>query len=179
MSKHVLIISTSFRRNGNSEKMALEFQRGAEEAGNETELVQLRDISMKYCHGCFGCRTRHSCIHHDEAAGLVNKMHDADVLVFASPLYFHGVTGQMKTLLDRTVPIMDLNNAFTDVYLLLSSAETDEYGTEEAERTVNNWLRHFPSAKLKDIAFADCVKYTEQINGHPALKKAYELGKNI
>lgn len=55
MSKKVVVVSSSFRKNGNSETLANEFIRGAKETGNEVETIYLRDITLNYCRGCFAC----------------------------------------------------------------------------------------------------------------------------
>ena len=54
---------------------------------------------------------------------IAAKMHDADVLVFATPVYYYCVSGQLKTMLDRANPLFDTDYAFTKAYLLATAAE--------------------------------------------------------
>ena len=84
--KNVLIISTSPRKNSNSESLAAAFARGAEEAGNKVELVSLRGKKISFCQGCFICQEKLRCVIHDDADLLCQKALSADVLVFASPI---------------------------------------------------------------------------------------------
>ena len=99
MSKHVLIISTSPRKGGNSDVLADEFARGAQEAGNHVEKVALYDQTVGFCKGCLACQSTGHCVIHDDANAIVEKMLTADVIVFATPIYYYEMCGQMKTML--------------------------------------------------------------------------------
>jgi multimeric flavodoxin WrbA len=74
---------------------------GADEAGADTECVDLCQLKVKYCTGCGACYVNGKCIHKDDFAGLYAKMLEAEGLVWGSPNYFHSVTAQMKTMVDR------------------------------------------------------------------------------
>ena len=105
MSKNILIISTSPRRGGNSETLADEFMRGANDAGHQVEKVCLYDKSINFCKGCLACQTTMQCVIKDDISTIVERMKNFDVLVFATPIYFYEMSGQMKTFLDRTNPL--------------------------------------------------------------------------
>ena len=98
MSKKVLIISASPRKGGNSETLADEFARGAKEAGNIVEKISLYDKTIGFCKGCLACLKRGRCVIQDDAVEIASKMHEADVLVFATPVYYYSVSGQLKTM---------------------------------------------------------------------------------
>lgn len=108
MSKHVLIISTSPRKGGNSDVLVDEFARGAQEAGNHVEKVALYDQTVGFCKGCLACQSTGHCVIHDDANAIVEKMLTADVIVFATPIYYYEMCGQMKTMLDRPIPCFPL-----------------------------------------------------------------------
>lgn len=74
---------------------------GAKKAGAETELVDLCKLDIEYCNACGVCFAKGRCIHEDDFAELYQKILKADGLVLGSPNYFHTVTAQMKTMLDR------------------------------------------------------------------------------
>ena len=102
MARKVLIISSSPRRGGNSDLLCDRFMEGAREAGLEVEKVFLKDLKINYCTGCNRCYNgEHPCPQRDDAAGVLEKMVAADVIVMATPVYFYTVCGQMKTLIDR------------------------------------------------------------------------------
>ena len=87
MRKNVLILSSSPRKGGNSETLAAAFAKGAQEAGNQVETVYLREMQYGFCKGCLACQKLGCCVIKDDAVEIETKMHDADVLVFATPVY--------------------------------------------------------------------------------------------
>ncbi len=179
MAKKVLIISSTPRKNGNSERFADSLAKGAAEAGNTVETVRLREKTLNFCKGCFACLKLGHCVIKDDAVEIAAKMHDADVLVFATPVYYYSVSGQLKTMLDRANPLFGTDYRFTDVYLLATAAE-DEAGTVHGTKTaVQGWVDCFERATLKDVIFAGGVNDIGEIEGHKAMTAAYEAGKNI
>ena len=126
MNKKVLILSSSPRKGGNSETLAAAFANGALEAGNLVETVHLREKNYGFCRGCLACQKLGHCVIRDDAVEVTAKMHDADVLVFATPVYYYSVSGQLKTMLDRANPLYDTDYAFTKAYLLATAAASSK-----------------------------------------------------
>ena len=179
MSKNVLIISTSPRKNGNSETLADAFAKGAADAGNTVEKVSLYDKSISFCKGCLVCQKTGRCVIRDDADTIAQKMLTADVLVFATPIYYYEMCGQMKTMLDRANPLYALDYAFRDVYLLASAAEDEESTVDGAVHGLQGWIACFPKSRLAGTVFGGGVDAVGDIKGHPAVEKAYEMGKSI
>lgn len=179
MNKNVLIISSSPRKGGNSETLAAAFARGAQEAGNRVETVYLREKQYGFCKGCFACRKLGHCVINDDAVELAARMHDADVLVFVTPVYYYSVSGQLKTILDRANPIYDTDYAFTKAYLLATAAEDEPETVAGTEKAVQGWVDCFPRCELVETVFAGGVNEVGEIVGHPALEKAYQVGKEV
>ena len=179
MNKNVLIISSSPRKGGNSETLAASFAKGAQEAGNRVETVYLREKQYGFCKGCFACRKLGHCVINDDAVELAARMHDADVLVFVTPVYYYSVSGQLKTILDRANPIYDTDYAFTMAYLLATAAEDEPETVEGTEKAVQGWVDCFPRCELVETVFAGGVNEVGEIVGHPALEKAYQVGKEV
>lgn len=132
MSKDILVISTSPRKGGNSETLADAFIRGVKEAGNQVEKVCLYDKTIGFCKGCLACLKSHRCVIHDDADVIAQKMKEVDVLVFATPIYYYEMCGQMKTMLDRANPLYDSDYRFREVYLLAAAAEEEESAVDGA-----------------------------------------------
>lgn len=88
MSKKVLIISTSLRKNNKSDALAKSFAEGARSAGNEVETVSLTGKNIAFCKGCLACQSIGHCVIKDDAIDLAEKMRTADVLAFATPIYY-------------------------------------------------------------------------------------------
>lgn len=74
---------------------------GAAEAGAGTELVDLCDLKITPCTACEGCSFNGICVYEDDMPALVERMMEADGIVFASPVYIDNVSGQMKIFFDR------------------------------------------------------------------------------
>ncbi|MFC1521536.1 flavodoxin family protein [Elusimicrobiota bacterium] len=94
---------------GNTHIMVTEFLKGAQEAGAETENVILIKKKINRCAACFTCwtKTPGKCAQKDDMAGLLAKMEDVDIIVFATPLYIDNVSAVMKNFMDRMVPDVD------------------------------------------------------------------------
>jgi len=74
---------------------------GAAEAGAETEMIDLCDLRVTPCTACEGCSINGICVFEDDVPTLVERMKDADGIIFASPVYIDNVSGQMKIFFDR------------------------------------------------------------------------------
>ena len=179
MGKQVLILSSSPRKGGNSETLAASFAKGAQEAGNHVETVYLREKQYGFCKGCLACLKLGHCVLKDDAVEIAAKMHDADVLVFATPVYYYSVSGQLKTMLDRANPLFDTDYAFTKVYLLATAAEDEPETVKGTEKTVQGWVDCFPRCELVETVIAGGVNGVGEIAGHPALERAYRAGKEV
>lgn len=179
MNKKVLIISSSPRKNGNSETLAASFAKGAQEAGHQVETVFLREKQIGFCKGCLACLKLGHCVIQDDAVEIAAKMHDADVLVFATPVYYYCVSGQLKTMLDRANPLFGTDYAFTKAYLLATAAEDGPETVEGTVKAVQGWVDCFDRCELAATVFAGGVNGIGDIAGHPALDTAYRIGKEI
>jgi multimeric flavodoxin WrbA len=148
MSKSVLIISTSPRKGGNSDALAEEFARGEREAGNQVEKIELYDKTIGFCKGCLACQKTLRCVIHDDADTIAQKMLTADVIVFATPIYYYEMCGQMKTMLDRANPLYSAGYAFRDIYLLATAADADKRAMDGAVKGLEGWIACFEKACL-------------------------------
>ncbi len=179
MSKRVLIVASSPRRNGNSNCLAESFARGAEQAGHQVETVYLCEKDIGFCRGCLSCQTTQRCVIKDDASTIAQQMGKADVLMFATPIYYYGMSGQMKTMLDRANPLFPSDYAFRDVYLLTAAAEDDAETPEGAVHGLQGWISCFEKARLAGSVFAGGVTDAGDIEGHPAMQTAFEMGSRI
>ena len=104
MSK-VLVISTSLRTKSNSDILTERLIEGAKKAGNDVEHISLKGKTIKFCIGCLACQKTQKCIRKGDAIEIAEKVKNAETLVFATPIYYYEMSGQMKTLLDRLNPL--------------------------------------------------------------------------
>ena len=178
MGKRVLVISTSPRKGSNSELLASEFARGARAAGHTVEQVSLTGRDIQFCRGCLACLSTHRCVIRDDADEIEQKMERADVLVFATPIYYYEMSGQMKTMLDRGNPLYAADYAFRDVYLLAAAAEEGDDVWSRAASGLEGWVKCFPKAKLAGVVFGGGADAPGSV-GSDALEKAFQAGKAV
>lgn len=175
--KKILIVSTSPRTNSNSEALALAFAEGAKEAGHEVDFVSLRGRTVNFCRGCFVCQEKLRCVIHDDADEICQKALSADVLVFATPIYYYEMSGQLKTLLDRLNPLFPSDYAFRDVYLMTAAAEDEAYVPKRAISGLEGWIECFERARLAGTVFMGGVTAVGENPKHPALEEARRMGR--
>ena len=177
--KKVLIVSTSPRANSNSEALATAFAEGARAAGHDVEQISLRGKTVHFCRGCFVCQEKLRCVIRDDADEICQKALAADVLVFATPIYYYEMSGQLKTLLDRLNPLFPSDYAFRDVYLLTAAAEEEDQVPRRAVSGLEGWIECFDRARLAGTVFMGGVTAAGENPAHPALEQAVRLGKGI
>ena len=177
MSKQILLVSASPRKGGNSDLLCDEFMRGAGEAGHQVEKIRISDQVINYCTGCCACIGKPgSCVQQDDMNDIFKKLLAADVLVLATPVYFHAMNGQMKTFIDRTCPIYAMVQD-KDVYYIVSAAG----GQMPVDRAVKS-LRVFTNC-LHDIREKGVISITGVwdaggVIGTQSMNQAYSMGKN-
>lgn len=177
--KNIVIINSTYRKGGNSEALAAQFAKGATESGNRVQTIDLRTLEPKFCVGCLSCLKTGKCIHSDGVNGILSMIREADVLVFATPVYFYCMSGQLKTFLDRLNPLYGQENKFKDVYLLATSADTEERAMEGTVKGVQGWIECFEGAELKGVVYGLGADALGTVQKTPAFMQAYELGRSV
>lgn len=177
--KKVVIVSASPRRGGNSEVLATEFANGAKSQGHQVEMIKLRKLNLNYCLACYNCKKKGKCVHNDGMAEILDKMLEADVIVFSTPVYFYSMCGQLKVFIDRLVPIYEKIRA--DIYLIATQWDKEKEFMEQTFEAIRGCTRD---------CFIDCpekgVLYGVALDGVGAaskrydyLQQAYDMGKNV
>lgn len=105
MSK-VVIFNGSPRKNGCTAKLLTEIRKGAESQGSQIVTFDLNDPGIKGCQGCYYCRRNDGCATEDYLQPMYQEIIEADAIVVGSPIYYHQISGQVKTWLDRTFPMV-------------------------------------------------------------------------
>ena len=98
----VLGIVGSPRKNGNTAVLVKEVLDTAASYGVETEMINVTDYDIKPCDGCETCTPTGKCKIKDDMQAIYTKLLESDGIVFGSPVYFWGVTAQLKVLIDRS-----------------------------------------------------------------------------
>ena len=177
--KKVVIVSSSPRKDGNTEQLCKEFMRGAKEAGNTVEMIRLNDYKINFIDeaevdsGMHGVR---SLSKRDDAAMILEKMDSADVIVLASPVYFMNITGQMKTLMDRTFST-NVGMSSKEYYYITACTDNSESTADCAIRGFDGYTMCLPGSEVKGMIKA----YGCQDRGSAGkyMDAAYKLGKSV
>ena len=178
--RKVLIISTSLRNNSNSDILAKECERGARDAGLDVEYVSLKGKEIKYCIGCLSCQKTNKCVLKDDVADIMAKVKEAEVIVYATPIYYYEMSGQMKTLLDRLNPLYSSDYKFRDIYMIATAADDSDITFDKAYSGLSGWVDCFENAELKGIVTGGGIDEAGSVNDFVDIKnKAYELGRGL
>ena len=190
--KNILFVMGGGRPKGNTAQLVGAFVKGAEEAGHLVEKVSLLKTEVKGCLGCNACRYGKPCVQKDGFNELVPKIKGADLVVFASPLYFWTISSKLKAFIERFYCIAEEDAdprygrygryPVKDSALLMTSADEFFWTFEQA-------VSYYQFAVVNYIGFHDrgmvLAGGCGDTNGKPQidktghLREAYEFGKNL
>ncbi|MBE6405717.1 MAG: flavodoxin family protein [Lentisphaerae bacterium] len=177
MGRNVLIIGGSPRTAGNSETLCKEFAKGASEAGNQVEYISLSGKKIGFCTACYACSSG-SCPQNDDAADIIKKMLDADVLVLATPVYFYTMSAQLKALIDRSVMVYPkIQNK--DFYYIMTMADTVDENFKGTLEALRGFVACCDHSRECGIIKAPGVYQKGEIQNSPAMKESYEMGLKV
>ena len=190
--RNILLISGGGRPHGNTAQLSDAFLRGAEEAGNHVEKVSLLKTKVEPCLGCNVCRQGKPCVLRDGFGDIVPKLEQADLLAFASPLYYWTISARLKGFIERLYGIAAYDPAppmgryekypDKDCVLLMTSADNLFWTFQQAEAyyrfAIVNYLGFRDRGMLLAGGCGDSF-------GEPAIEKtewltkAYEFGRSV
>ena len=174
--KHVLILSASPRKNGNSDILCHQFMRGAQDAGHKTELITLYDRHTEFCRACYACFKTGRCVLRDDMEEIIDKMQQADVIVVATPTYFYSMNGKLKTVIDRFLPRwQDLGGH--DVYLIITGHDGRE-GLKLVEEELTKVFTGLGN-QVKGSIWGEGVWQKGEVENTKAMDEAYQAGCHI
>ena len=174
--KKVLVIVSSLRK-GNSETLADEFIKGAIEGGNDVTKIALRDLNIKYCHGCGVCQQEGKCILNDDMDNCLKEMESAHVIVFATPIYFGEICGQLKVFMDRCYPLYPSLNNKKGV-IIASCYKNDKKHIDESINSIRRFLTDIGNIEVSDVIYGENCDDIYDVSDKQKLY-AYESGKRI
>lgn len=181
--KKVLVISSSPRRQGNSELLCDQFIKGAVEAHHEVEKVNLNDYQIAPCQACEYCRHHDNICHiKDDANLIIDKMIKADVIALASPVYFYSVSAQLKLLIDRTFAReYEIRESQKQklAYFIITSGSLDQSQMFATIETMRGFIKVMRTIKEAGIVYGLGVMKRKEIINHECYNEAYIMGKNI
>ena len=158
MAKKVLILSSSPRRGGNSDRLCDRFMAGAQQAGHEVEKIFLKDRRIGYCTGCGACYG---------GAGPCPQ-----------PVYFYTLSAQMKTLIDRCCARY-LEMKGKEFYFILTAAEESVPMMERTVECFRGLLDCLEDPREKGVVYGVGAWRAGDIEGMPAMDEAYAMGRGV
>lgn len=178
MSKIIVLVG-SMRKGGNTDLIAQSFAKGAGE-NNEVEIISVADYKVNPCIGCNSCFTRegNNCFQDDDMKIIYEKLKSADMLVIASPVYFYGISAQLKAIIDRLHTPMRNSFHIKKLALLLVGAASLPELFDSIKIQYQLVLNYF---KLENagMVLVRGVNNIGDIKNTDALSEAYNLGKSI
>ncbi len=178
MSRIVVFVG-SMRKGGNTDLLAQAFAEGAGK-NNTVEIVSVADYKVNPCIGCNSCFTRegNQCFQKDDMAKIYEKLKVADMVVIASPVYFYGISAELKAMIDRLHTPMRNEFPIKRLALLLVGAATLPELFDAIKLQYQLVLNFF---QLEDagMVLVRGVKDIGDIKETKALEEAYNLGYSI
>ncbi|MBQ7503032.1 flavodoxin family protein [bacterium] len=175
----IAVLMGSPNKNGSTSILVNEFKRGAEEAGHSVEVIDVCHADIHPCAGCVACGYEGPCVQKDDVDTIRPKLLASEMVVFATPLYYYGMTAQLKAVIDR---FCAYNSSLTGKHLksaLLAVAWNAENWTFDA-------LEAHYFTLVKYLCFEDKGKVLGYGCGLPDMTKrsrypqdAYKLGKSL
>lgn len=169
MNKKIIVLNGAARKNGNTVKLVEAFADGAESAGNQVKTFYLDGTEIHSCKGCLraGKNSKSPCSQKDDMEKIYAEFESADVVVFASPLYFWTITGTLKTVADRLYAELEClgYGKFPKKCVLLMTADGGDYSQAVT------WYRTYErNLRWKNLG---------EVLGKEKTKEAYQLGASI
>lgn len=181
--KKVLIISSSPRRNGNSELLCKQFLKGAKEAKLDVEKININDYHISPCIACEYCRGHNRiCFKKDDANTIIQKMIEADVWVLASPVYFYSISAQLKILIDRMFAReYEIREATKRklVYFIITSGTTDKKQLLGTIESLRGFIKVLQKVDEGGIIYGTGAFMLGDAKNHSAYKEAYLLARQL
>ncbi len=176
---NIVILTGSMRKNGNTDLLAQAFAEGARE-NNSVEIVSVADYKVNPCIGCNSCFTRegNQCFQNDDMGRIYEKLKVADIVAVASPVYFYGISAELKAVIDRLhTPMRNSFPVKKLVLLLAGAAQLPELF--DAVKLQYQMILQFFHLEDAGMVLVRGVKDKGDIKGNAALKEARDLGLSI
>ena len=169
MNKKVIVLNGAARKNGSTAKLVEAFADGAKSVGNQVKTFYLDGMDIHSCKGCLhaGRDSKSPCSQKDDMEHIYAEFDDADVVVFASPLYFWTITGTLKTAADRLYAELEClgYGKFSKMSVLLMTADGGDYS-----QAVTWYQTYERNLRWKNLG---------EVLGKGKTKEAYQLGASI
>jgi multimeric flavodoxin WrbA len=186
----VLGIYGSPRKGGNTDLLLDEALRGTKEAGATVDSLRVCDFKITPCRGCHDCTKAGICAIKDDMQSIYPRLLNADIVILASPIFFYGVTGWAKALIDRSQALWERKYTLHDPALGDQAQKKKGFfisvgGTkgqklfEGTSLTVKYFFDAFNAAYTGDLLFRKVDAYGDILKDPEALPQAFAVGRKL
>lgn len=175
----ITILIGSPRKDGNTELLAQAFAKGAQK-NNQVTIISVSDHNVLPCIGCNSCyhSDGNRCFQQDDMSVIYSRLLETDMLVIASPVYFYGISAQLKTVIDRLhTPMRDKFAIKKAALLLVGAADLPEM-FDAVLTQYDLTLKFFGIVDMGNVLVRG-VREKGDINGNKALNDAFDLGASV
>lgn len=175
----IVVLEGSPNKNGSSNLLAENFIRGAEENGHHVEVIDAAHMNILPCTGCVACGYDGPCTQKDDMEQVKSAILDSDMLVFVTPLYYYGMSAQLKTLIDR---FCALNGSIQRKHMksvLLTVAWNNDDWTFDALEVHYHTLVRYLNFEDQGMVLGKGCGTTSMTRSSDYPELAYKLGRSI
>lgn len=175
----IIVLQGSPNKKGSTSILIDEFTKGATESGHEVEVIDVCHADIHPCIGCVSCGYEGPCVQKDDVDAIRRKILDADMLVFATPLYYYGMSAQLKIMIDRFCAFnSSLTRKQIKSALLTVAWNSDGWTFDALEAHYQTLVKYLDMEDQGMVLGRGCGSPSMTRNSEYP-KRAYELGKNL
>ncbi|MCQ2406377.1 MAG: flavodoxin family protein [Oscillospiraceae bacterium] len=172
-----IVILNGSGRKGNTDALINAFAEGAK-AANEIDIIETDKVNVSPCRGCGACKCTDGCVAKDDSNAVVDRIVAADLIVFASPIYWWGVTAQLKTVIDKCYCKAAFLKGKKAGLILCAGAPTDDIEFELIKKQFDEMSEYLSWDMVFYKPFYAYNK--DEIRNNPdALNEMKELGESF
>lgn len=176
---NILVLESSPHKHGSSNHLADCFMQGATDAGHIVSVIDVAKANLHPCLGCDACGMAGPCCQKDDLEQIKQKILAADMVVFVTPLYYFGMSAQLKTLIDRFYSFNgELASKRLKTALIVAAWNEDSWTMKDVEAHYHTLCRYLHFQNQSTLLGTGCgtLAMTKQTI-YPKL--AYDLGKSL
>ena len=175
----IAVLEGSPNKKGSSDMLAEQFIKGAREAGHEIEIFDAAHANIRPCTGCIRCGYEGPCVQHDDVEKARSLILSADMVVFVTPLYYYGMSAQLKTLVDRFCAFnSSIQRKHMKSAIISVAWNSDGWTFEALEAHYKTLVRYLNFTDMGAVwgkgcgtpSMTACSRY---------MQEAYELGRSL
>jgi multimeric flavodoxin WrbA len=175
----ITILQGSPNKNGSTAMLAEAFAKGAGEAGHETSIINVAHENIHPCTGCVSCGYEGTCVQKDGMESIRRELLQSDMIVFATPLYYFGMTAQLKIVVDRFCAFnSSLNRRHLKSVLLAVAWNSSDWTFDSLESHYKTLVRYLNLDDQGEILGYGCGTPSMTKNSG-FVEKAYQLGASL